>query len=102
MSPSWNSKREMSSVIVVSFSLLLSSLFNFVDLTLHGYQDTPYVKSHLLFFSIKIRQLLWYGSLQLKLVRPLHTYLSMIINVTRLMKLATWRNKYLNTPLHNK
>ena len=52
-------------------------------------QDIPYVKSYLLYFSIKIRQLLWYESLKLKLVKTI-TYLS-IINVTKLIKLAALR-----------
>ena len=48
----------------------------FVVFSLRGNPDIPYVKSHLLFFSIKTRQLLWYESLEFKLVRLLHIHIN--------------------------
>ena len=73
MGPSRNTKKEGGPVIVVNLSLLLNLLFNFVVLSLYWNEDIPYVKYNI-YFLIKIRQLLWYESLQFILVSPLYIY----------------------------
>ena len=64
-------------VIIISMPALSS----------HGNKEiATFISFDQIFFKIKSRQLLWYESLEVKLIKPLH-----IINVVRLIKLATFR-----------